>query len=325
MVSVGVREQPQISVIVCTRNRAALLRRCVLSLIEDSTQTHREIIVVDNGSSDGTRHVVEALGSHLAPNSLRYVLEPTPGKSRALNAGVRAADGDLLLFTDDDATVRAGWTEAIVSAFGDPAVGAAGGRTLPLWVSPPPAWLAADRANDLGLRDHGETDREIGWQDVIGVNMAVRAEVVRTIDGPFAESLGPRGAVRLDFEESYLLEQVSRTQRIAYCARAVVMHRIDPARVTPAYLRRLAFQRGFGMAQVEILKGTAQRPLLRRAARAARVYSMALCSRRSNTDPGDDPEAARLEAWNHSMAGREIGRTLARVPRLSRWAARRLP
>jgi GT2 family glycosyltransferase len=83
------------SVIVATRNRAALLEGALASLHAQVGAPPLEAIVVDNGSSDDTRAVAERHGA-------TYVFEPQPNRALARNAGLARASGDIVLFVDDD-------------------------------------------------------------------------------------------------------------------------------------------------------------------------------------------------------------------------------
>ena len=94
---------PEASVIIKTRNRAGMLEDCLESVLNDRSAIDREIIVVDNASTDGTRALVEDLVR--SDPRLLYVWEPGIGNARALNAGVAKARGELLFFTDDDVIV----------------------------------------------------------------------------------------------------------------------------------------------------------------------------------------------------------------------------
>lgn len=102
------------SVVVPTRNRRELLERCLNSL---SSQTFPkdsfEAIVVDNGSADGTREMVEELASK-SDYMLRYVHEPARGASKARNAGIRNASGGIIAFIDDDAYASGRWLEELM-------------------------------------------------------------------------------------------------------------------------------------------------------------------------------------------------------------------
>ena len=79
-----------------------------------------EVIVVDNGSTDSTKDVVSAFNE---PQPVSYVFEPIPGVSRARNAGMTAASGDIIAFLDDDAIAADDWLVFIERAFSkDPRV-----------------------------------------------------------------------------------------------------------------------------------------------------------------------------------------------------------
>lgn len=106
------------SVVVCTHDRADSLRVTLASLerlrgLDDLTW---EVVVVDNASGDETPAVIEACArrGHLP---LRPVFEPRLGHARARNAGVRAARGQVVAFTDDDVAVDPGWLRAVVEGF----------------------------------------------------------------------------------------------------------------------------------------------------------------------------------------------------------------
>jgi GT2 family glycosyltransferase len=86
-----------LSVVVCTRDRAELLRRCLTSVL-DQAGPHTDVVVVDNApKTAATRAVVE----DLADPRLTYVLEPRPGLSVARNCGIARARHDLVAYTDD--------------------------------------------------------------------------------------------------------------------------------------------------------------------------------------------------------------------------------
>src|SRR5262249_57469715 len=81
-----------------------------------------ELLVVDNGSTDGTR---EALAGQA---DVRCVVEPTAGATRARNAALRAARGDVVAFIDDDATPAPGWLAALTAPFAQARGACGGGR-----------------------------------------------------------------------------------------------------------------------------------------------------------------------------------------------------
>jgi glycosyltransferase involved in cell wall biosynthesis len=101
---------PPISVVVCTRERPQMLRES-LGRILAQDYPRFEIIVVDNAPvSSGTADAADELG-------VRYVVEPKAGLSRARNAGLAAAEHDIVAFTDDDTAADPRWLEGIARGF----------------------------------------------------------------------------------------------------------------------------------------------------------------------------------------------------------------
>jgi GT2 family glycosyltransferase len=113
----------ELAVIVCTRNRAAMLAGALRS-IAGAVPDDVEIVVVDSASDDwDTRDV--AKGPRVV-----YVRSEVRGLSIARNMGLRATERPLVLFTDDDCIAVDGWIDPILARFADPAVGAVTGRML---------------------------------------------------------------------------------------------------------------------------------------------------------------------------------------------------
>lgn len=130
-----------ITVIICTRNRAASLDRALLSAtrLRVPQGLAWEVIVVDNGSSDSTPAVVASFADRLP---IRHVLEPVAGLSNARNRGVAEAQGALICWTDDDVELDPEWLAAYrdaAAAF--PEAAFFGGNITPVLEGPTPAWF----------------------------------------------------------------------------------------------------------------------------------------------------------------------------------------
>ena len=137
--------EPYISVIICTRNRAERLPG-IFEDLKEQRLTHAftwEVLLVDNGSTDGTRDIVEKYGKE-GNLDIRYMFEGTQGKCFALNSGIKAARGELLAFTDDDVRLDNYWLWAIHEAGSTQPHNCFGGKVLPLSNPALPAWLARD-------------------------------------------------------------------------------------------------------------------------------------------------------------------------------------
>jgi cellulose synthase/poly-beta-1,6-N-acetylglucosamine synthase-like glycosyltransferase len=116
---------PSISIIVAARNEGARLPGRVENLLAQDYGGPREIIVVSDGSTDGTG---AALGRYA--DRVRLIQVPAGGKPLALNAGVAASSGDILVFADARQRFAPGTLRALVSNFADPSVGGATGELI---------------------------------------------------------------------------------------------------------------------------------------------------------------------------------------------------
>lgn len=119
------KDSLSISVIIITLNRAELIRETLDSLTRQTRQPD-EVIVVDNGSTDGTREVVSSFDGKL---HIRYILEEARGIPYARNTGVRNATGDIIAFIDDDCIAVENWLKYVEIPFiRDPNIGVVGGE-----------------------------------------------------------------------------------------------------------------------------------------------------------------------------------------------------
>lgn len=119
----------EVSLIICTRNRAVHLTPCLEALSALRYDGSWELILVDNGSTDDTAQALQAFADQ-APFPAYYVHEPIAGLARARNTGLAVAQGEVVAFTDDDCYVAPDLVEELARAFADPAIGFAGGRIL---------------------------------------------------------------------------------------------------------------------------------------------------------------------------------------------------
>src|SRR5437762_7204959 len=169
--------QPELAVIIATRNRCESLRRTLHSLaMAQNRFGATELIVVDNDSSDATASLLRQWSAANTPHHIALRME-TPGKSRALNAALRATQASLLAFTDDDTVVDPEWLRAVAEFFTiHHAVAAAMGRTLPPPGTDPELLRDIDRyPGVVPLFDPHEETQELA--DLFGCNMALRRNV----------------------------------------------------------------------------------------------------------------------------------------------------
>ena len=233
---------PDISVVVCTYNRAALLREALRSLFAQKIENlNYEIIVVDNNSSDDTPATVESLKAE-SPVNLRYVRESRQGNAYARNAGVAQADASIIAFLDDDCTADENWLATIKTALDrDPELAFVGGRVLPVWESEPPSWLNASHWAPLALLDYGTEEREISGLTPLGLltaNIAVRKEVFDELGGFLTSLQRVKGSIGSMEDHEFLLRMCRAGKRGLYLPDLITWAGVDPERMTKAYHRR---------------------------------------------------------------------------------------
>jgi glycosyltransferase involved in cell wall biosynthesis len=120
--------KPELTILVCTHNRAELLSGVLESLGNQSLGRERfEVIVVDNASTDDTPAVADRCAKQ-GKLQARYVREPELGLDAARNRGIREARGEIVAFLDDDARARYDWAEAVLDGFSRHDAPIVGGR-----------------------------------------------------------------------------------------------------------------------------------------------------------------------------------------------------
>lgn len=168
-----------VSLVICTRDRVDALRRTLdtVDALEASPGVATEVVVVDNGSTDGTGAFLADVGSRLRL-PVRVVVEPEPGLGRARNAGLRAAVGDVVWFTDDDCLLAPESLRRLVAGFAVAPIGFASGRVLPAGESEAPAAIQDDRRPAPV-----SPSRAVRPGQLQGANFAVTALAARRVGG----------------------------------------------------------------------------------------------------------------------------------------------
>jgi glucosyl-dolichyl phosphate glucuronosyltransferase len=248
------------SVLIATYNRAHLLGETLdaFARMRVSSGLRWEVIVIDNNSHDDTRAAVEARQPGF-PTDLVYLFEAQQGRSSALNTGIAAARGRLILFTDDDMRPFDGWLDVGCAALvdPDPSIGYASGPIRPIWGAPPPDWLDLTRGDlwgTIGIHDHGTLPfiYEERLKAPMPGNLAIRKSVLEAIGG-FRPELGRTNSqVLLGQEGTDLLMRAHAIGiRGRYVPAMKIEHHIPADRLTRSYFRKWWYGRGVSRAILE--------------------------------------------------------------------------
>jgi GT2 family glycosyltransferase len=250
----------QVTVAICTYDRAASLERTLSSLREQGgvANLQWELLIVDNNSSDSTEDVVRAAAADLP---VRYVKEGRQGLSHARNRALVEYRGQVLLFTDDDVVLDPHWLRAYADAFDTHAHAAYfGGRILPLWDGERPRWVRDEGmaliSGVLVHYDLGTEDRWYARSDPLpfGASFALRRSQVERL-GQFRPDLGVVGHVPGRGEETtYLGKAAAAGARGFYVGKALARHAVDRRRLRPARLFRHGIQSGVAVARTQVVE-----------------------------------------------------------------------
>ena len=238
----------RLSLVIATYNRAEQLMITLASVaVQSKTPSAWECIVVDNNSSDNTKAEIEKFIAQHPTLNLRYLFESNQGLSYARNAGIAAAEGDIIAFIDDDERIVPDFIGAYINLFDNhPRAMAAGGKIIAEYPTGRPRWMShyTERpiANPMDFGDYIRTfpkGRIPG-----GGNMAMRREVFDRIGG-FNTALGRTGKRLIGGEESDLFERIAKAgMECYYTPRAVMYHIIPAEKLTDSYFERLCYNTG---------------------------------------------------------------------------------
>ncbi|MGH9344896.1 MAG: glycosyltransferase [Terriglobia bacterium] len=240
-----------ISVIICTYNRAAHLKITLASVLSlDAPPALKwEILIVDNNSTDSTRDVVEEFAASSGLNT-RYIFEPQQGKSFALNAGIKEAKGNIVAFTDDDVTLDPKWMLSLKEALDEWGCIGAAGKIVPVWNDPVPPWFEMEGQQAVGHFDMGDAPKETNYAH--GANAAFRREAFEKY-GLFRVDLGPDGKAAAGYEDDEFGHRLTRLgEKIMYAPGAIVYHPVETHKLNKAYFRKWFYDIGGTMMWARI-------------------------------------------------------------------------
>jgi glycosyltransferase involved in cell wall biosynthesis len=216
-----------VSVVICTKDRADSLRQCLYSL---TNLPHKpvEIIVVDNASADDrTRETARAFPQ------VTYIREDRAGLDIARNTGARAATASIVLYTDDDTVIHSQWIAEVYRTFNDPSIAAMTGLVLAAELETEAQWIFErywpfnrgfiDKCYDQTFVDATRSKGIPVWTIGAGANMAFRKSIF-TATGYFDERLDV-GAAGCNGDSEMWYRVLAAGYSIQYNPRAVVYHR----------------------------------------------------------------------------------------------------
>ena len=257
---------PELTIILCTRNRARLLRKAIDSLLVQPFDRGRyEILIVDGSSTDETPAVAAALAEEHA--HISFCNCPERGLPKARVYGAARARGRVIGYLDDDATACADWLEraATIARTRDPIC--FGGPFYALYETPKPAWFK----DAYGSVTHGDLARDLADDEfVCGGNIFFRRDAFEAAGGFDGSFSGAADAFAYGEEAvpQVRLRQAFPEQRFYYDPALYILHLVRPERMHLRRGLREAFElgRGTGKVMLRNRRETRALPFIRRMA-----------------------------------------------------------
>jgi len=235
---------PPASIVVPTRDRAGYLDVALRSFMPQAADAGAEVIVVVDGYDPESVTIAQRRGAHV-------IAHPEPrGPNAARNSGWQEANGELVIFVDDDVEAPRTWLPALLAA----------ARATPerdVFTGPIRAAIEGGGPRSCGrddppitTLDHGAADVDVavGWS----ANLAIRRAALETVGG-FDESIPVGAGDEEEWQERYR----STGGKVRYVAAAGLEHRRVGADATLRALARAQFHRGRAARLQDVRKGTA--------------------------------------------------------------------
>lgn len=244
-----------VSIIICSFNRADILKRCLDSFLQyDLPSYDLQIIIVDNNSEDHTHNVVQKFASQSA-FKVDYYIEKKVGLSHARNTGLNKSSSPWVFFLDDDAMITSSFYSALKECIDRGYYGFTGVFS-PYYIGEKPTWLHASFGSKKAFRsDMGSLEDDYLCGNVMGFKTDILKEV-----GGFPTSLGMTGYKIAYGEETYV-EKIFRQKNysLGIHPKLEILHLVPARKQTYLWNLRSAYavgksQRTIGFVNQSIFK-----------------------------------------------------------------------
>ena len=236
-----------ISIVVCTFNRAGVLRKMLDSFLlqKHLNDIEHELLIVDNNSDDNTAAVAHEFSSK---GKVNYFLERNQGLSFARNRGIAESRGEFVSFLDDDVLVQEHWLVRLKACFEETNADVIGGKVALRFETPPERWFDGLFRKCLSEVDLGASRQVLTDGDLLyGANLSFQKKTLESV-GHFETNAGRRGDGLMSGEETELIRRViARAGIVVYDPEVFVEHLIGAKRLQWQYFVSRA--RGDGLTR----------------------------------------------------------------------------
>ena len=241
-------KQADISIVICTCNRAAMITQAVQSLLQQESggKFAYEVLVIDDGSTDDTGAVVQRLIDQKQHDNLRYIYKPGGGVADARNFGVKAARGEWIAFFDDDQIAEPQWLSELHRIAQEKNAKCVGGSLSLLLPDNLTLELGPKSRSVLGERSLGSEIRKYDYDSGPGTgNVFFHKKLFEQVNG-FDTSMR-EGAEDTDF----FARIQAAGHDIWYAPNAHAHHIIPESRANPDFLHWVTTKSGVAWARIQ--------------------------------------------------------------------------
>ena len=229
----------KISIIICTFNRADLLKEALTSFVDQTAKPNlHEIIVVDNNSTDETQATANSF-SNKFPN-FNVVFEPKQGLSHARNKGFSEANTDWIVYMDDDAKAHGDLVERIIYVTENYNFDCFGGAYFPWYKYGKPKWFKDEYASFCPQNNTGIIGKTYSHGGII----IFRKQALQAVEG-FSTAIGMQGNKISYGEETHIqIKMKKHGYIIGFDPLSRIDHLVNACKLTPLWFIKSAYASG---------------------------------------------------------------------------------
>jgi len=246
----------KISIIIPTYNRCNQISKTLHSIIKLDTPSELfEIIVIDNGSTDDTKEIVDKYIIEYPNYHFKYFYDAIPGLLTGRHRGAKESQSEILCFIDDDVELSSTWANTIIDTMSERTdISFMTGPNLPKYDISPPDWLkyfwqptpyGGKMCSELSLLDIGNTILEIDPIYVWGLNFTIRKSVFMELQGFHPDNIPEHLQMfQGDGETGISLKAKEKGHKALYHPDALLYHQISESRLSYEYFDKRYFYQG---------------------------------------------------------------------------------
>lgn len=233
-------ELPHVTIAIPTYNREKWLAQTLAGLTtQDYPADRLEILIIDNNSPDNTHELVASFAGATHPP--RHILETQQGANYARNRALAEAQGEIIVYGDDDILMGPTWLRELMQPFlleTSERIGAVAGEVVPVFPEGCPDWVRSFHGPQALRADMGPTTTK---QVPMSANLAFRRDVLRE-QGGWDTNVGRKGKRVFGGEENGPMHRMHTAgYEVWFAPLATVDHQMPLGRTTMTYVKRHAF------------------------------------------------------------------------------------